>query len=102
MLIGIMLAVTGLLSLIVVWLTEGLFKREAPFGEAAEYVIGLIAGVGVAALDYFVFIPGILGADTAEWFRIGGSMLEGTASAWIALWIIRQIARPPMRETKEA
>ena len=31
--VGITLGLAALLSLIVVWIVEGLFKRQAPFGE---------------------------------------------------------------------
>ncbi len=99
--VGIMLAVTGLLSLILIWIVEGAFKRKAPFGEAADYVIGLVFGVGIAALDYFVFIPAILGT-APEWFRLAGSASEGTTGAWLILWIIRQIARPPLKDDEAA
>ena len=94
MLAGITLGVAGILSLIVVCIFEGMFKREAPFGEMADYIIGLISGVGIAALDYFIFIP--IFFDT-EWLRILGSILEGAFGAWLVLWLIRQIARPPLR-----
>ena len=98
MLAWIMLAITAVLSLIVVFMVEGMFKREAPFGVAAEYVIGLIGGVGFAALDYFILIPGLIG-KAPEWFRLAGALLEGVACAWLFLWIIRQIVRSPMKET---
>lgn len=98
MLVWIMLGATALLSLLLVWIVEGMFKREAPFGAAADYIIGMIGGVGVAALDYFVFIPGLIGSEVAEWFRLAGSLAEGTVSAWLILWILRQIVRAPVKE----
>jgi hypothetical protein len=94
---AIVLAGAGLLSLIVVWFVEGLFKRVAPFGDAADYLIGLVAGVGVAALDYWFLIPMFLGQDVAGWLRVGGSILEGAVAAWFILWVIRLAVRPPMK-----
>ncbi len=90
----ITLVVAGLLSLIVVWLVEGLFKREAPFGEAADYIIGLIFGVVVAALDYYWIIPYFF---KQEWVRIAGAISEGAIGAWLILWLIRQVKRPPLK-----
>lgn len=100
MITGVMFAVAALISLIVIWVTEGMFKREAPFGVAADYVIGLIAGVGVAALDYYVFVP-MFFTNAAEWLRLVAAITEGPFCAWLILWIIRQIARPPLKTQAE-
>jgi hypothetical protein len=97
MLAIVSLGVAGLLSLIVVSVAEGLFKREAPFGNMADYVIGVIVGVGWGALDYFVLVQAFLGADTAEWLRVSAAIFEGPIMAWIVLWALRQILRPPMK-----
>jgi hypothetical protein len=94
---AVVLGVAGILSLIVVLVAEGLFKREAPFGKVADYVIGLIAGVGWGALDYFVLVQAILGPDTAEWVRISAAVIEGPLVAWLVLWALRQIIRPPAK-----
>lgn len=93
----IMLIATGVLSLIVVWIVEGLFKRESPWGTAVDYLIGVVGGVGFAALDYFFLIPVFLGSNVAEWLRAGGSLLEGTGTAWLVLWIVRQATQPPLK-----
>ena len=69
---------TGLLSLLLIVIVEGMFKREAPFGEAADYVIGVIGGVGFAALDYFVIIPIFF---KAKWLIMAGAISEGVFAA---------------------
>ena len=96
---AITLGAAGLLSLALIWIVEGLFKRQAPFGEAVDYLIGLIVGVGVAALDYFVLIPLFF---KKQWIIAAGAVAEGVIAAWFILWIIRLIVRPPFKTTDEA
>lgn len=95
MLVGMMLALTGLLSLLVVWIVQGASQRAAPLGEAAEYLIGLLAGVGVAALDYYVMFPAFFRQPPPGWMVLGGSALEGVVFAWLVVWALRQLARRP-------
>lgn len=95
MLVGVMLALTGLLSLLMVWIVQGVARRPAPWGEAAEYLIGLLAGVGVAALDYTVMFPAFFRQPPPGWMALGGSALEGVVAAWLVVWALRQIVRRP-------
>ncbi len=97
----ILFVVVGLLSLIVVWVCEGLFKRRPPFGELADYVIGLLAGLGWAALDYYVLVTAMLGPNAAMWLRVGAALIEGPALAWLILWALRQIVRSPVKDTAQ-
>ena len=90
----ITLVASGLLSLLLIVIVEGMFKREAPFGEVADYVIAVIAGVGVAALDYFVIIPIFF---KAKWIIMASSVAEGVFCAWLVPWLIRQLARAPIK-----
>lgn len=99
MLEAIILGLSAILSLILIWMVQGMFKKEPPFGAAADYIIGLIAGVGVTALDYWVFIPWIFGSGAATWLRAGVALLEGVGCAWLILWIIRQVAGPKKKSS---
>jgi hypothetical protein len=87
----------AVISLLVIWIVEPMFKREAPFGIPVDYVIGLLAGIGFAALDYYVLVDLVIGAGVKEWMRLGAALMEGPGAAWLALWIVRQITRPPFK-----
>ncbi len=95
MIVAITLGMAGLLGLIVVWIVEGMFKRQPPFGEAADYLIGLVSAVGIAALDYYFLIPAFF--PNTHWMWVAGAISEGAFGAWLVLWIIRQAARPPFK-----
>lgn len=95
MIVAITLGLAGLLGLIVVWIVEGLFKRQPPFGEALDYLIGLISAVGIAALDYYLLIPAFF--PNTRWMWVAGAISEGAFGAWLVLWIIRQAVRPPLK-----
>jgi len=97
----ITLITAGVLSLLVVWIVEGLFKKEPPFGMAVEFIAGLFAGLLVAALDYWVFVPWVFGADSKEWVRMLAAVAEGSASAWLILWILRQVKSSRLKTARK-
>jgi uncharacterized membrane protein YeaQ/YmgE (transglycosylase-associated protein family) len=95
MIAAITLGLAGLLGLIVIWIVEGLFKRQPPFGEVVDYLIGLISAVGIAAIDYYLAIPAFF--PNTRWMWVVGAISEGAIGAWLVLWIIRLAVRPPFK-----
>ncbi|HEC23745.1 MAG TPA: hypothetical protein ENI95_12605 [Chloroflexi bacterium] len=98
MIVWITFGIAGLLGVIAAWLVEGLFRRKAPLGPVADYVIGLLASVGWGALDYYVLVPVFFGADAAQWLRAGAAIVEGPIAAVVVLWALRQVMRAPFKD----
>jgi hypothetical protein len=96
----IALVLSGVIGVIVTWIVEGMFRREPPFGEAAEYIIGFLAAVGWFALDYYVLVPAFFGANAAEWLKLSAGLIEGPVASWLVLWALRQALQTPLKRTQ--
>jgi hypothetical protein len=94
------MVLSGVLGVIVTWIVEGMFRREPPFGEAADYVIGFLAAIGWFALDYYVLVPAFFGADAAEWLKLAAGLVEGPVASWLVLWALRQALQSPLKSTQ--
>lgn len=91
-----MIAVYIILGLVITLLLQNWFKRPAPFGVTADYIIGVAAALVVGLLDYLVFIP-LVGLEAPLW-RMLGSAAEAPFGSWLILWVIRQIKGTPPSE----
>jgi hypothetical protein len=100
MITTIALVLAGVLGAIVTWIVEGLFRREPPFGEAADYIIGFLASAGGFALDYYVLVPAFFGANAAEWLKLSAGLIEGPIFGWLVLWALRQALQTPLKSAQ--
>jgi uncharacterized membrane protein YeaQ/YmgE (transglycosylase-associated protein family) len=91
----------ALVILVVLWVILGLvaaalapriFKKPAPFGLTAEYVICVVTALAVGLLDWLVFLPmfNITGP-----LAFVGALVEPFLSAWLVIWILRQVKQTP-------
>ena len=92
MAIPILVVLWIILGVVAAALSPRIFKKPAPFGMAAEYIVCVVTSIGVGLLDWLVFLPmfNITGP-----LAFVGSLVEPFFSAWIVLWILRQVKQSP-------
>lgn len=91
----------ALFILVVLWIVLGviaavlsprIFKRPAPFGTTAEYLICVVTAVAVGFLDKWALsLPMFRGFTAPMPFII--MLAEPFGSALLVLWILRQVKR---------
>ena len=79
-----------ILGVVAAALAPRIFKKPAPFGTTAEYIICVVTAIVVGLLDWLVFLPmfNITGP-----LAFVGSLVEPFLSAWLVIWILRQVRR---------
>ena len=79
------------LGVVAAALSPRIFKKPVPYGMTAEYVICVVTAIIVGLLDWLVFLPmfNITGP-----LAFIGSLVEPFLSAWLVVWILRQVKQP--------
>jgi uncharacterized membrane protein YeaQ/YmgE (transglycosylase-associated protein family) len=70
-------------------LADPIWKGRRPYGEAADYLVGVITAVGTGLLDW-VILP-LIGIEGTLLFVI--AVIEPALAVLVVLWVMRRIRK---------